>query len=50
MNKSEIKIAIVRLGYAGLPLANGSKPVIADVKSIYNKDELIKLGFSVFRL
>ena len=29
---------------------NGSKPVIADVKSIYNKEELIKGGFSVFRL
>jgi UDP-N-acetyl-D-galactosamine dehydrogenase len=29
---------------------NGSKPVIGDVKSIYNKDELIKEGFSVFRL
>ena len=29
---------------------NGSIPVIADVKSIYNKDELIKEGFSVFRL
>jgi len=29
---------------------NGSKPVIADVKSIYNKEELIKEGFSVFRL
>ena len=29
---------------------NGPKPVIADVKSIYNKKELIKEGFSVFRL
>ena len=29
---------------------NGSKPVIGDVKSIYNKQELIKEGFSVFRL
>ena len=29
---------------------NGSKPVIGDVKSIYNKEELIKEGFSVFRL
>lgn len=27
-----------------------SKPVIGDVKSIYNKQELIKEGFSVFRL
>ena len=29
---------------------NGSKPVIGDVKSIYNKEDLIKEGFSVFRL
>jgi len=29
---------------------NGSKPVIGDLKSIYNKQELIKEGFSVFRL
>jgi UDP-N-acetyl-D-galactosamine dehydrogenase len=29
---------------------NGSKPVIGDVKSIYNRKELIKEGFSVFRL
>ena len=29
---------------------NGSKPVIGDIKSIYNKEELIKEGFSVFRL
>ena len=29
---------------------NGLKPVISDVKSIYNKEELIKEGFSVFRL
>ena len=29
---------------------NGSNPVIGDVKSIYNKEELIKEGFSVFRL
>jgi len=29
---------------------NGSKPVIADVKSIYKKEKLIKEGFSVFRL
>ena len=29
---------------------NGSRPVIGDVKSIYNKEELIKEGFSVFRL
>ncbi|MDC0949685.1 nucleotide sugar dehydrogenase [Candidatus Pelagibacter sp.] len=29
---------------------NGSKPVIGDVKSIYNKEEFIKEGFSVFRL
>jgi UDP-N-acetyl-D-galactosamine dehydrogenase len=29
---------------------NVSKPVIGDVKSIYNKQELIKEGFSVFRL
>ena len=29
---------------------NGSKPVIGDVKSIYNREELIKEGFSVFRL
>ena len=29
---------------------NGLKPVIGDIKSIYNKEELIKEGFSVFRL
>src|SRR5210317_895185 len=29
---------------------NGSKPVIGDVKSIYNKQELFKEGFSIFRL
>jgi len=29
---------------------NGSRPVIGDVKSIYNKEELIKEGFSVFRI
>jgi len=29
---------------------NGLKPVIGDVKSIYKKDELIKEGFTVFRL
>jgi len=29
---------------------NGSKPVIGDIKSIYNKEKLIKEGFSVFRL
>ena len=29
---------------------NGSKPVIADVKSIYNKDDLLAEGLSVFRL
>ena len=29
---------------------NGLKPVIGDVKSIYNKEELISEGFSVFRL
>ena len=28
----------------------GSKPVIADVKSIYKKEDLIAQGFSVFRL
>ena len=29
---------------------NGSKPVIADVKSIYNKEDLLAQGLSVFRL
>ena len=29
---------------------NGSKPVIADVKSIYNKANLLAEGLSVFRL
>ena len=29
---------------------NGSKPVIGDVKSLFKKEELIKEGFSVFRL
>ena len=28
----------------------GPSPVIADVKSIYNKQDLIDQGFSVFRL
>ena len=28
----------------------GSKPVIGDIKSLYKKEELIKEGFSVFRL
>ena len=28
----------------------GPKPVIADVKSIYNKEDLISQGFTVFRL
>jgi UDP-N-acetyl-D-mannosaminuronate dehydrogenase len=85
MSKSDIKIAIIGLGYVGLPLAvefakkyqvigfdinqnrieeleknndtkelksfcNGLKPVIGDLKSIYNKQELVKEGFSVFRL
>jgi len=31
-------------------LCKGVKPVIADVKSIYNKEDLIAKGFSVFRL
>ncbi len=31
-------------------LCKGSEPVIADVKSIYNKQDLIKEGFDVFRL
>ena len=31
-------------------LCKGDKPVIADVKSIYNKEDLIAKGFSVFRL
>tara|TARA_B100001057_G_scaffold492053_1_gene583630 strand:- start:434 stop:1723 length:1290 start_codon:yes stop_codon:yes gene_type:complete len=29
---------------------NGEKPVIGDIKSIYSKEDLIKEGFSVFRL
>ncbi|KJV44740.1 Vi polysaccharide biosynthesis protein VipA/TviB [Acinetobacter indicus] len=29
---------------------NNSKPVIADVKSLFNRDELIAQGFTVFRL
>ena len=28
----------------------GRNPILADVKSIYNKEDLIKQGFSVFRL
>ena len=31
-------------------LCKGDSPVIADVKSLYNKHELSELGFSVFRL
>ena len=31
-------------------LCKGSNPVLADVKSIYKKDDLIAQGFSVFRL
>ncbi len=31
-------------------LCKGSNPVLADVKSIYKKEDLLSLGFSVFRL
>jgi UDP-N-acetyl-D-galactosamine dehydrogenase len=31
-------------------LCKGSNPVLADVKSIYKKEDLVALGFSVFRL
>lgn len=31
-------------------LCRGSAPVLADVKSLYNRDELIDKGFSIFRL
>ncbi len=31
-------------------LCRGSSPVLADVKSLYNRDNLIDKGFSVFRL
>ena len=31
-------------------LCKGSSPVLSDVKSIYNRDNLIDKGFSVFRL
>ena len=31
-------------------LCKGSKPVLADVKSIYKREDLISQGFSVFRL
>lgn len=31
-------------------LCRGDNPVIADVKSIYNKDDLVSQGFTVFRL
>jgi UDP-N-acetyl-D-galactosamine dehydrogenase len=31
-------------------LCKGSNPVLADVKSIYKKEDLISQGFSVFRL
>ena len=31
-------------------LCKGSNPVLAGVKSIYKKDDLIAQGFSVFRL
>lgn len=68
MNLLDNEIAIIGLGYVGLPLAvghnqfrslsakelrgycNGSTPVIGDIKSIYDKEELIKERFSVFKL
>jgi UDP-N-acetyl-D-galactosamine dehydrogenase len=31
-------------------ICRGDSPVLADVKSIYNKKDLIEQGFSVFRL
>jgi len=31
-------------------LCKGPKPILADVKSIYKKEDLLSLGFSVFRL
>lgn len=31
-------------------LCNGTKPVLADIKSIYNKENLLALGFTIFRL
>ncbi|MDM0053460.1 nucleotide sugar dehydrogenase [Variovorax sp. J22R115] len=32
------------------PMCRGSKPVMADVKSLYNRDQAIEAGFTVFRL
>jgi UDP-N-acetyl-D-galactosamine dehydrogenase len=32
------------------PLCRGSMPVLADVKSLYNRHEAVKAGFTVFRL
>jgi len=58
-NKKKVDSLIVAVGHHEFRsksaeelrgLCKGSKPVIADVKSIYNKEDLIAQGFSVFRL
>ena len=58
-NKNKVDSLIVAVGHNQFrslsakelrSYCNGSKPVIADVKSIYKKEELTKEGFSVFRL
>ena len=58
-NENKVDSLIVAVGHSQFrslsavelrSYCNGSKPVIGDIKSIYNKKELIEEGFSVFRL
>ena len=59
INKKTLDSLIVAVGHKEFraltskelkEFCKGSAPVLADVKSIYNKDDLNKQGFSVFRL
>jgi UDP-N-acetyl-D-galactosamine dehydrogenase len=58
-SKNKVDALIVAVGHNEYRLKSaeelksycrGSNPVIADVKSIYKKQDLIDQGFSVFRL
>ena len=58
-DKNKVNSLIVAVGHSQFRtisakelrnFCNGSKPVIADVKSIYNKEDLLAEGLSVFRL
>ena len=58
-NLSEVDSIIVSVGHNEFrelkpkklkALCKGPNPIIADVKSIYDKESLIEEGFSVFRL